>query len=102
MAEQPGWIESDDGSTSIATATKTAEVNKQHIVHSVDASAVGAAEVLLLQIKDGTTVVWQGHVHQQRNIPFPKGITITRGAACSAVLAAGAGVTYVNLHGTTR
>jgi len=102
MAEQTGWVEKASGSAGIATATKAGLAGKQHIVRSVDASAVGAAEILLLQIKDDTDIVWEGHVHQQREIPFPGGLSITTGNACSAVFAAGAGVTKVNLHGTTR
>jgi len=102
MAEQPGWTETDVKSTAIATATRAAESGKYHIVYGVDASMVGAAEILLLQIKDGTDVVWTGHVHQSRDKTFPGGITITKGNACSAVLAAGAGASDVNLHGKTR
>jgi hypothetical protein len=102
MADQSGWIAIGSGSAGVATATKAAAANKEHIIHSVDASAVGAAEILLLQIKEDTTIIWEGHVHQSRGITFPKGISITRGKACSAVLAAGAGVTKVNLHGVTR
>lgn len=102
MSDQSGWVAAATASAGIATATKAAETGKQHVVYSADASAVGAAEILLLQIKDGTTVVWEGHVHQSRETLFPKGLSITRGSACSAVLAAGAGVTKVNLHGTTK
>jgi hypothetical protein len=102
MADQSGWVENASGAAAVATATKTADAGKQHIVDSVDASAAGAAEILLLQIKDDTTVIWEGHVHQSREVSFPKGLSITKGNACSAVLAAGAGVTKVNLHGRTR
>jgi len=102
MADQAGWVVTDSGSAGIATALKAAATGKEHVIQSVDASAVGAAEILLLQILDGVTVVWEGHVHQSREVVFPKGISITRGGACSAVFAAGAGVTKVNLHGITR
>jgi len=102
MAEQTGWVEPATASAGVATATKVADVNRQHIIHSVDASAVGAAEILLLQIRDDTDVIWEGHVHQQREVLFPKGLSITKGNACSAVLTAGAGITKVNLHGASR
>jgi len=102
MAEQAGWNVAATATAGIATALKAAAANKEHIIQSVDASAVGAAEILLLQIKDDTTIIWEGHVHQSRGVVFPKGLSITRGGACSAVLAAGAGVTKVNLHGITR
>lgn len=102
MADQAGWVEAATASTGVATATRTAETGKQHIVFSVDASATPAAQVLLLQIKDGTTVVWEGYVLNQRDVNFPRGLSITRGNACSAVFAAGSSVTKVNLHGITK
>lgn len=102
MSEQSGWVESALGSAAEAVATKAAVAGKSFVVDSVDASAVGSAESLLLQIKDGTTVIWSGYVHGSRNVPFPKGLSITKGALASATLAAGAGATTVNLHGRTR
>jgi len=97
---QAGWAEVDSKSNAVATATKAAITNKQHIVYSVDAS-FSATATILLQIKDGTTVVWEGYVYDSREVTFPSGLAITKGAACSAVLAAGGvGITgKVTLHG---
>jgi len=102
MADQAEWIETASGAAGVATATKAAATGKSFIVDGVDASYAGAAEIGLLEIRDGTTVIWSGHVHQSREIPFPKGLAITKGALASATLAAGAGVSKVNLHGRTR
>ena len=104
MSDQTGWVVTASQDNAEATATKAAVSGKSHVVRSVDAGFSGAA-TKLLQIKDGTTVVWSGPVYSSREVVFPNGLTITKGNACSAVLAASGtgGVTgYVNLHGTTR
>lgn len=104
MSDQTGWVEDASADNAETTATKAAVSGKSHVVFSVDASFTSAA-TKLLQIKDGTTVVWSGMVYSSREVRFPKGLTITRSAACSAVLAAsgaGGNTGYVNLHGVTR
>jgi hypothetical protein len=87
-----------------ATATKAAVSGRQHVVRGVDAAFTNAAVGKLLTIKDGTTVIWRGYVHSQREVTFPSGIAITIGNACSAELSAsgtGGQNGSVNLHGTT-
>lgn len=102
MAEQTGWGVADSKTNAIATAAKAAEAGKQHVVYSVDASFASTATGLL-QILDGVTVVWEGYVYDFRDVSFEKGLSITRGSACSAVLAASGGpLQKVNLHGITR
>lgn len=102
MAEQTGWAVKDSKTNSAATAAKAAEAGKQHTVFSVDASFASTASALL-QILDGTTVVWESYVYDAKEITFPRGLSITKGSACSAVLAASGGpLQKVNLHGITR
>lgn len=106
MSSQAGWVAVDSKDNAAATAAKAAptDTRKQHVVYEVDAS-YSATKTLLLQIKDGTTVIWEGYVYDQRHVSFPRGIAITIGAACSAVLAAsgtGGVIGKVNLHGVTR
>lgn len=102
MAEQAGWGVNASDTNAATTATKPAEAGKQHIIHGVDASFATTASALL-QILDGVTVVWEGYVFDQRDCTFDKGIAITRGQSCSAVLAASGGpIQKVNLHGRTK
>lgn len=104
MADQTGWNAKDSKDNAAATATKAAETGKQHIVYSVSAS-FSATATKLLQILDGVTVVWEGYVYDKEKIPFPKGLSISKSAACSALLAAsgtGGIIGKVNLHGVTR
>lgn len=96
-----GWVEAANATNDVATATHAAHAQRQHIVDAVDASFSDSTKSAVLQIKDGTTVIWQGKVHGSFSQQFPSGISITPAAACSAVLAAGGSaiVGYVNLHG---
>lgn len=105
MADQAGWVATDNQSNATATANKAAESGKQHIIESVDCSfSDNSVADKLLQVKDGADVAWSGYVTGSREVTFPAGISITRGNAASAVLAAGGtGVTgIVNIHGRTR
>ncbi len=95
-----GWVEKASAVAGVATATRAARANQQHVVWGISAS-YSSTDVELVQIKDGSTVVWEDYVYDSLNVVFPKGLSITNGAACSAVLAAGAGTGKVNLHGTT-
>ncbi|MCK5640810.1 MAG: hypothetical protein KAJ19_08435, partial [Gammaproteobacteria bacterium] len=63
-----------------------------------------ATNIQLLQIKDGATIIWEDYVYDKVNIPFPAGLSATKGNAVSAVLAAsgtGGQIGKVNLHGIT-
>lgn len=104
MADQTGWVAKDSQDDAVATATQAAESGKKHTVYSVDASFSGAV-TKLLQIKDGSDIAWEGYVVNSREVVFPKGLSITKGNAVSAVLAAsgtGGTIGKVNIHGTTR
>jgi hypothetical protein len=101
---QVGWIEKASADNATATATHAAPTDdsKQHVITSVSAS-FATTRAKLLQLKDGTTVIWEGYVYDKDHITFPEGgVGITVGAACSAVLAAsGSGLGKVNLTGIT-
>ena len=99
-----GWVENDGQTNAIATATHAAKVRENHVVMSVSAS-FSASATKLLQIKDGSTVVWEGYVYNSEHVPFPNGIEISQGSACSAVLAAsgtGGVIGKINLTGISR
>jgi len=103
MAEQTGWAVTASDTNAITTATKAAVSGKQHIVHAVSASFASTTSGILLQILDGVTVVFEDYIYDSGKFEFPRGISITKGGACSAVLAASGGaVQKVNLHGVTR
>lgn len=101
MADQTGWSESGTADDGVATATKDADAKRQHVVYSVDAS-FAATGIALLEIKQGSTVKWSGHVHNQREVTFPKGLTFDKNTAVNAVLASGGDVGFVNVHGISR
>ena len=94
-----GWVETDI-QAGAAAAIRAAEVGKFHIIYAVDGSfsATGADTLV---IKDGVTVIWQGHVYDSDSWTFPEGISGSKGALVTAELGAGAGNASVNLHGTT-
>ncbi len=94
-----GWVETDVQGGA-AAAIRAAEADKQHIVYAVDAS-FSATGSDVLQIKDGVTVIWQGHVYDSREVTFPEGLPGSLGALVTAELGAGAGNASVNLHGKT-
>lgn len=108
MKEQHGWSKPASG-TNTATATKAAEAGRQHVVYRVDASVsglLGAPGGLTVTIKDGSTTVWEVIADENTarlvGVHFPKGISITKGAACSVVATGSSGAVRVNLHGITR
>jgi len=101
---QAGWIETDSKDNAEATASHAAATGRQYVIYSVDAS-FSAAATKLLQVKDGTTVIWEGYVVNSRDISFSEGIAATPGNAVSAVLAAsgtGGLIGKVNIHGVMR
>jgi len=101
-----GWVVTATATAAVATATQAAPSggNKTHILYGVDwgFSATPAAPVLL-QIKDGSTVIWSTYVLAGDRRVFERGIAVTLGNAVSAVLASGGGsvVGYVNIDGVT-
>ncbi len=109
MPVSPGWVENDTADNAAATAAKAAptDTNKTYVVYGVSASFSDTTVAdKLLQIKDGSTVIWQDYVPAgglERT--FPAGLTISKGIACSALLAAsgtGGKTGSVNLHGNQQ
>lgn len=99
--DRVGWAETAADTNAITTATKAAASDKQHVVYGASASFATTATALL-QIKDGSTVIWQDYVYDKVDLTFPKGLAGTKGNAMSAVLAASGGpAQVVNLHGAT-
>lgn len=101
-----GWNEYDSATNATATATRAAAAGKNHVIYSASGSFSGSiATPVLMQIKDGSTVIWEDYIYDAKVMMpiFPRGLRITEGAACSAVLAAGGiGIVgKVNLHGAT-
>lgn len=96
-----GFVATANATNALATATKAAVTGKTHYITGVSAS-YSAAAIGTLQIKDGSTVIWEGSIHNQRDVKF-KGLRATTGNAVSAELAAGgAGVVgRVNIMGFT-
>lgn len=100
-----GWGVTASASNATATATKAAVTGQQFIITGVSGSCSAApAAPVLLQLKDGTTVVWEGYISAPSGQTFPQGVAMTRGNAASAVLATcGSGnLGKANLQGATR
>jgi len=89
----PGQAATDSATNDTATATIAAVSGKQYAITSVSASFSATAEAVL-QIKNGSTVVWEDYIYDKIQLNFPDGIAASRGNAVSAVLAAG-GATIV-------
>ena len=86
-----------------ATATAAAgSANQRYFITGVDASFTTLDTGKLLQLKDGTTVIWEGYVHTTLYLSFPSPIIGSYGTAFSAVLAAsgsGGNLGKVNIRG---
>jgi hypothetical protein len=104
-----GWIEYDKKTNAEATATRTGESSKQHIIYAITATLgeTTLPTTKTVSLKDDTTTIWEGTVSDGQTSStfiFPKGIAITAAAAASAVIEASgeAGVDVtVGLHGET-
>jgi|SRR3990172_7863931 len=90
-----------DNATTTATASASTNGSRYHIT-GVDASFSTSTTSGLLQLKDDTTVIWEGYVHGGLNISFSSSIIGTPNKAFSAVLAAsgtGGVIGKVNVRG---
>lgn len=104
MKKESEWTATDSQDNATATATKAANSHGRHVVTHIAASFSGAV-TKLLQLKHGTTVVFEHYVVNSVHIDIPEGLrTASNNQDVSAVLAAsGAGSTIgkVNLMGYT-
>lgn len=82
------WSLTATATAAAATVARAAEAGKSHYVTSISGS-FGAAQIALLTLSDGATVIQNHHVHNQRTIEFAKPVKITPGNAVSASLGAG-------------
>jgi hypothetical protein len=102
--EYPSTILAKDSKDNAeATATAAAgNSNQRYFITGVDASFTSLDTGKLLQLKDGTTVIWEGYVHTTLYLNFPSPLQGSLGTAFSAVLAASgtaANLGKVNLRG---
>lgn len=92
------WKEYADGTSDGATATHTAIANRQHFITTIS----GHTDLdSLLQILDGTTVVWETYVDVSvsRSFNHTIHVSITPGTACSGKIASSTGDCFVNIQG---
>lgn len=107
MLEPTGWWETLSGGA-VTTLIRPALANRQHIIYgfSVSVGPGGGGGVTTIQVRDNTTVIWRGRLTggngSFRDVVFLRGLTITRGNACSVVASKTGGTLEVNLHGITR
>lgn len=100
-----GWLVTLSGAGSV-TLVKPAQVGKQHIIYGFDISSGFGVASIIIQIQDGGTIIWKGRcfntLGSTREVIFLKGVSITRGNACSIIATKADGTLDVNLHGITR
>jgi hypothetical protein len=96
------WSLTATATAAAATVTRPAEAGRSHYVTSIS-GGFGAAQIALLTLSDGATVIGNFHVHNQRTATFDKPLKITGGNAAGASLGAGAAgvVGAVTLTGYT-
>lgn len=98
-----GWVETDKQTASLATATRAAAVGRQHIVKTVHAYVAAIDEHLLVQLKDDTTVKWEGFaVAGKLEANLGDGIPMTIGNAVNCTLVGhSSAIGVVNITGVT-
>lgn len=98
------WTQTATADNAMASVTRAAEVGKRHYITGISAS-FSAANVKLLELKDGAAVIGNFHVHNQRDVEFGVPIELTANSAAELSLPASgtAGVIgAVTLRGFTR
>lgn len=100
------WTAPDSDDNAASAATKAGIAGQRHVVTTITASySADPAANKLLELKDGTTVVWSMQMKAPTHVVFPKGIRISTGAAAVGALAASGtgGVTgHVTITGYTE
>ena len=99
--QRAGWVEQGTASADLATATKALAAGKQHMISGITAGFAGVNTGILCVIKDGTTVIWTCHVHNDFSHVFDPPIPGTKGVAMSAELSAGSAAAAVCINGDT-
>lgn len=100
------WTARDGDDNAASAATKTGIAGQRHVVTSITASyATAPAAEKLLEIKDGSTVIWSLYIKTGVAIAFPHGLRLSTGAdAVGALAASGTGgvVSTVTITGYTE
>lgn len=85
----PAFTVSANVDNALATAAQAADPKVKHCIRKVSASFEVATDDALLQIKVGSTVVWEQWVTGKLNEDFPEGLIMgAKNEAVSAELAA--------------
>lgn len=106
MALTADWTARDGDDNAATAATKTGIAGQRHVVTSITASfATTPAAPKLLEIKDGTTVIWSAYITAAFTKEFTPPLRISSGAdAVGALAASGTGgvVSAVTIAGYTE
>lgn len=81
------WSVTGTADNATASATRAAETGKAHYVTGIHGS-FSAANIKLMTLKDGSTIIGNFHVHNQRDVHFDRPLRITQGNAALLELAA--------------
>lgn len=101
--QKASWIETDNQTNALATATRAAIVDQSHFITGVSGSFSAAAAGITLILKEGSTEKARWHVTNQFSEDFGSPIQLDPNNAANLELAAG-GATIdgsVNLKGYT-
>lgn len=100
------WTARDGDDNAASAATKTGVTGQRHVVSSVTASyATTPAAPKLLEVKDGSTVIWSEYITAGVHRVFDPPLRLSSGAdAVGALAASGTGgvVSTVTITGFTE
>lgn len=106
MIRTSDWTARDGDDNDASAATKAAVSGQRHVVTSVTAGyATTPATPKLLELKDGSTVVWSMYITTPVHVVFQNPIRLsTNSAAVGALAASGTGgvVSTVTVAGYTE
>ncbi len=98
------WSELASAADAVATATHAAVTGKQYRITNIQASfSSDPVASALIQVKDGTTVIWEGYVALSEGIDVQVALNGSMDALMSASLAAhgtGGQLGKINIQGT--
>ena len=88
------WSITTTADNAAATVTRAAEVGRVHCIVSISGS-FSVANIKLMTLKDGTTVIGNFHVHNQRDIVFDKPVRLSPNSLAELSLAASGTATQI-------
>lgn len=83
------WSLTATATAAAVTVTRPAEAGRRHYVTGISGS-FGAAQIALMTLSNGATVIGNFHTHNVRDVIFPAPIELTAGNAATLTLGAGA------------